>query len=104
MRTLLSAIPHYIQALCLINFYILVDPLHKHRSSDEADGSAQYSKTNAKHQSVSKIKASLKESRHLGFDQEVVDRVQENIQGSGSRGKERNPLPSIVLRVEKEVC
>lgn len=52
---------------------------------------------------VSEVEGELEEPGHLGLPEEVVDAVEEDVDGRGARGEEGDPLPVVVLGVEHEV-
>mmetsp|Transcript_25720 Transcript_25720/g.41104 ORF Transcript_25720/g.41104 Transcript_25720/m.41104 type:complete len:244 (-) Transcript_25720:1218-1949(-) len=67
------------------------------------DGAAHDPQAQAEHRGVPKVKARLKEARHLGLKGEVVDGVDVDVAANGRRRGVRSPVPVVVLGVEEEV-
>ena len=68
-----------------------------------AQGSTQQSQVDGNQSHVTKVKACLQESMHLGLEHKVVNPVYEYISRSRGSGSKRRPLPQIVLCVQAKV-
>ena len=54
---------------------------------------AEHAKAQAEDAHVAKVESGLEESVHLGFEEEIVERVEIHVACSGAGGKEGGPLP-----------
>jgi len=86
-----------------IDFDIPINPSDKDRCSNKSNGPTKNEEANTKHQHVTKIECSLKETRHFRFDEEIINGIEINITSCRTRREERNPLPTIILSVEQKI-
>mmetsp|Transcript_34350 Transcript_34350/g.90314 ORF Transcript_34350/g.90314 Transcript_34350/m.90314 type:complete len:251 (-) Transcript_34350:1126-1878(-) len=86
-----------------IRLDILINAPHKERTAGVAQRAAHQGEPKAEHAHVPKVEDGLEEARHLRLDEEVVDRVEEDVDGRRSGRAEGCPRPPVVLVVEEEV-
>mmetsp|Transcript_6973 Transcript_6973/g.17839 ORF Transcript_6973/g.17839 Transcript_6973/m.17839 type:complete len:442 (-) Transcript_6973:471-1796(-) len=91
------------QGACSVALDVLVDSFDKKRATNVADCAAHHRQPKAEEEHVAKVEDRLEESRHFGLEEEVVDRVDEDVHRSARAREERRPRPPIVLVVEQEV-
>ncbi len=66
-------------------------------AGDEADGATEYEDQEDHDEAVSEVERGADECSDSHLRLEIVDAVEEEIEGRGSRGEERSPPPVIVL-------
>ena len=73
------------------------------KAREKANGSCKKEHTKANYTHVSEIQAVG--HPHISLkSQEVKSRVCKDVKGSGARGEERSPPPTVILRAELKVA
>lgn len=91
-------------ACILIHFDHTVDLWHKPETCKESDGSCEQEENKDNHCSVSKVEECGGEALHLQLGEEVVDAVDEEVDGREAWGQERPPPPVVILRTKVEIA
>lgn len=87
----------------LVNLNVFVDGVNKELRGRVGDGTTDETETSAIESRVSKVEGELKESRHVGFVEEVVGSIDEGIDTGRSAVEEGHPMPTIIVSVEQDI-
>lgn len=87
----------------LIRFDIAVNADHKNCDRGKSNGTTENPEPDAEHDHVAEVVEKHEQTCHLRFEQVEVNRVEENVAGSGRSTNERRPVPPVVFTVQQKV-
>lgn len=88
----------------LVNFYIGINFPHEYVRSNVADRAADDAERTGEQRHVAEVERRLEKAVHFGFEEEIIERIDIDVDRRGSRRHEAGPLPSVVFGVEQKVC
>lgn len=87
----------------LIALDVLIDSSDEDVRSDESDRPGEDEESSAEHAHVAEVERGLHDTGHARLREEVVDRVEVDVQRRRPTAGEGSPVPAVILRREKHV-